>query len=185
VNRDDLLMTIDDIINEKEWWHIPDKTYLLDEEWVREYKYPSPYDAFEWWDQYTYRTPRLYFRVVIREHKLEKIESAKTEWYSKRYSVIVKGARSGVPLPIEIWEKHGTPWKLGTNMYVDCFYFGDKYKKYDELYTGKTAGTSSSLIKGFDKLEDAKEFADMWKDKAIEDHKELIEIEKEIIKLIK
>jgi hypothetical protein len=179
-------MTLDEIIKEKSWWYLPDNTYIMDDDWFKEYRQPAPYNAFVWWEQYTYRMPRMYFRIVIREQTEFKRKESKSKIFSSKYSVIVKGAISGVPLPIEIWEAQGTPWKSGTSMYIDPFYFGEKYRELDRIYTEEDNEdvTHSALIKGFDTLEEAREFVSMWKVKAIDDHGEQIKIEKSIMKLI-
>jgi len=182
-------MTLEEIINEKNWWYLKEYIYILDNDWINEFKQPAPYPAFIWWNQYTFRTPRLYFRVAIRErtkeqrNKIFKTNIGKS-LYKLKYDVIIKGAISGVPLPIKIWEQEGEPWKGGTNQYINCFYFGEKYKDLETQYVGKQSGISSTLIKGFKFLKEAEEFAEMWKIKIIEDHRKQIEIEKEIMKLI-
>jgi len=182
-------MTLKEIINQKDWWHLKDKNYIMDDGWINEYKQPSPYSSFIWWNQYTFKTPRLYFRIVVREHTEEALsricKSVIGKYiYKHKYTVIIMGAISGVPLPLEIWEETENPWKSGINPYIDCFYFGRKYKDLETDYIGKQVGTSSTLIKAFDYLDEANEFVEMWKVKLIEDHKEEITLDKEIIKLI-
>jgi len=181
-------VTLDEIIKEKDWWYIKDKNYILDRYWLNEFKEQS-YPAFIWWNQYTFRTPRLYFRIVIREHTEEAMSKVCKSTlgkylYKHKYTVIIMGAESGVPLPIEIWDETGNPWKGGTNQYIDSFYFGRKYKDLETDYIGEQVGTSSTLIKAFDSLDDANEFAESWRHKIIEDHKEQIETDREIMKLI-
>lgn len=91
-------MTLDEIIKQKKWWYLKEYTYIMDDNWVNEFKKPAPYPAFIWWNQYTFRTPRLYFRVVVREHTEEKRnEISKTDLgryiYQHQYNVIIMGER--------------------------------------------------------------------------------------------
>jgi len=178
-------MNLQEIKEQKDWWYLKDYNYVLDCDWINKFKLPAPYPSFVWWDEYKFKTPRLYFQVVIRKHTEERIVNGIHDISKFKYTVIIGGAISDVPLPIEIWEELGSPWKSGTSMYINCFYFGSKYKELGESYVGKSPGISSFLIKGFNDLNEAKQFAEMWKVKAIEDHKKHIEIDKEIMKLLK
>jgi len=176
-------MNLQEIIEQKDYWYLKDNKYIIDSNWVYQYKQSAPYPAFIWWNDYKFRTPRLYFNITIREHTKDKMINAKTNIGKFKYTVTIAGAISSIPLPIEIWEYNDNPWH-GMNMYIDCFHFGEKYKHLEEEYIGKKPGTSSTLIKGFYILDEAIEFAEMWKTKAIEDHKKIIEEDKEIIKIL-
>lgn len=178
-------MNFQEIIEEKNWWYQKDNHYILSYDWIHQYKKPAPYPAFIWWDEYKLITLRLYFRIAMRERIEDRILNAKTDIGKFKYTVIISGAISTVPLPIEIWEQESSdPWHGGFLTTVDPFYFGRKYKMLEEEYRGKQLGFSSTLIKGFDDLEEAKEFMEMWKVKAIDDHKEEIDLDKEIMKLL-
>ena len=179
-------MNLQEILTQKSYWYQDNQNYIIDTDWINQYRQSSPYHNFKWWDEYKFRTPRLYFEIVLKERTEEHIKNTKHEHnaYKSKYVVTISGAISDIPLPIEIWEYHGDPWH-GGSIYGDCFYFGRKYKHLEEEYIGKKLGTSSTLIKGFNDLNEAKEFVKMWKIKAINDHKKIIEEDKEIMEIIK
>jgi len=177
-------MNFQEIMKEKDWWYQTNSNYIIDSDWINQYKQPAPYSAFKWWNEYKFRTLRLYFRIAMREHTEDRILNAKTDIGKFKYTVIISGAISTVPLPIEIWEESGDPWHCGIIPTTDPFYFGRKYKDLEEEYRGKQPGFSSTLGKGFNDFNEAKEFMEMWKVKAIDDHKEGIDLDKEIMKLL-
>lgn len=175
-----------EILEQKNWWFVENDKYHIDDDWIIEMKYPAPYPAFKWWEQHTYRSTLYYLRVVLRELTDEKIANTKTNHFKKRYSVIVKAAEGCCPISINHWEEKETPWR-SFSCYFTPFYGGRKYKyefEYDEEDSDEPRDgvTHSALRKGFDDLVEARKFAEKWKEKLLNDHIEVINKERELLK---
>jgi hypothetical protein len=162
----------------KNYWYQENGQYTISADWEINYEEPSIYPAFIWRETHSFQSLMHYFKVVLRKHaKLYRDKSGK---YIGQYSVIIKGAESGIPLTTELW---GDPWK-GFNNYVEPFYFGKKYKDdfeynyYQEKYG--EGSYSSALGRGFDDLNEAREFTERWKIKILNDHKKQLELERNI-----
>lgn len=171
---DKFYMTKEEIMEQKNWWYQKDSTYTINSDWINQYKEPAKYPAFLWWDEYKFKSLRLYFEIVLKKRTDEVINKSNIDMWKYKYAVTISGAISSVPLPLELWEESGDPWHHGIINTVDPFYFGKKYKDLEIEYRGETPGFSSGLINGFDNYDEAKKFMEMWKVKCIKDHEDII-----------
>lgn len=179
-------MDINEIIESKSRWLQQDLTYHMDNEWVLNKDKPQNYRNFTYWRQFLYRTPIVYFQIAIRKHAEHKRRSAKSDYFRKKYSVIVAGAECEIPLPIETWEQYREPWDYRTSTYIDPWFAGEKYRYHQDFVEYERSGVSHSThIRGFDTLNEAKNFAQKWRDFLINDNKVYIDKSVDIMKLIK
>jgi len=135
------------------------------------------FPAFEWRDFYVYQTSHYYFVAFLRKIATKKRMNALLRGdmiRSKPYVVTFLGAESGIAFTPKQWKEIEDPWK-GHSAYLDCFYFGKKYKfefEYDKGVVPIKGQTSSGLCHHFDTLEEATAFLEKWKEKIVIDHLE-------------